>query len=62
MDDSSGLHDDPEQLQAAIEEAEEKEAALQFSIAQEDAKRERCKVTCLVLWRLCVLHCVLTTL
>ena len=46
MDDSSGLPDDPEQLQAAIEESEKK-AALQVSITREDAKMERYEVSCL---------------
>ena len=43
MDDGSGLPDDPELLQATIEEVEEKVIVLQDAIAQEEGKMERYK-------------------
>ena len=44
MEDESGLPSDPEQLANVIENCENKTAALQAKIVQEDAKREKYRV------------------
>ena len=44
MEDESGLTSDPEQLAAVIEDCDNKVAALQSKIVQEDAKMEKYRV------------------